>query len=335
MKVSVLWSGLVLLLAAVLLLSLAAGRYPVPIGHVAAILAAPVFDITPSWSPAEALVVRTVRLPRLLTAGLAGAGLALCGAVLQGIFRNPLVGPQTIGVSSGAALGGVVAIMLLGFGWPVAGGAFLGAVLALLAVLAIHDGRGLSAVLTLVLAGVVVSAFCGAMVSFATYVADPETKLPGLVFWLMGSFATATWPKLGLLALCSLPAGALMLAMRWRINILSLGDEEARSLGVHPARDRLILFGAICALVAAQVSVSGAIGWVGLVIPNLCRIAMGADHRRLLPASALLGASFLMLADTLARSVTAAEVPVGIVTALVGTPVFAWLLHRAAGGRQA
>lgn len=335
MRASALWGGLLLLLGAVLLVSLAAGRYQVPLGHVAAILAAPVLDLAPSWSPAEELVVRTVRLPRLLMAGLAGAGLALCGAVLQGIFRNPLVGPQTIGVSSGAALGGVVAIMLLGFGWPVAIGAFLGAVFALLAVLFIHDGRGLSAVLTLVLAGVVVSAFCGAMVSFATYVADPETKLPGLVFWLMGSFATATWPKLGLLTLCALPAGALMLAMRWRINILSLGDEEARSLGVSPARDRLILFCAICLLVAAQVSVSGAIGWVGLVIPNLCRIAMGADHRRLLPASALLGASFLMLADTLARSVTAAEVPVGIVTALVGTPVFAWLLHRATKGRRA
>jgi len=327
------WTALSALLLATLLASLAAGRYAVPLQHVATILAAPVLDVAPRWTPTEELVVRTIRLPRLLMAGLAGAGLALCGAVLQGIFRNPLVGPQTIGISSGAALGGVTAILLLGFGLPVAIGVFLGAIAALLAVLAIHDGKGPSAVLTLVLAGVVVSAFCGALVGFATYIADPETKLPGLVFWLMGSFAAATWPKLQLLALCTLPAGGVLLAMRWRINLLSLGDEEARTLGVHPARDRLILLGAVCLIVAAQVAVSGAIGWVGLVIPNLCRLVLGADHRRLLPASALLGASFLMLADTFARSLTAAEIPVGIVTAIVGTPVFAGLLRRAASAR--
>ena len=194
--------------------------------------------------------------------------------------------------------------------------------------LAIHRSDSMSPILTLVLAGVVVSAFCGALVGMATYVADPETKLPDIVFWLLGSFASATWPKLLLLSVCTAVAGAVLIGMRWRINVLSLGDEDARTLGVHPARDRMILLTATCLAISAQVGVSGTIGWVGLVVPNLARLMVGADHRRLLPVSTLMGAVFLVVADTLARDLTAAEIPVGIVTAIVGTPVFAYLLRR-------
>jgi iron complex transport system permease protein len=313
--------------------SMASGRYQVPFAHVVAILAAHVVDLTPSWTPTELIVVEVVRLPRVLTAAVAGAGLSLCGAVLQGLFRNPLVGPQTIGVSSGAALGGVIAILFFGFGSIVQIAAFAGAAGALLVVLAIHRSDSLSPILTLVLAGVVVSAFCSALVGLATYVADPETKLPDIVFWLLGSFASATWPKLSLLSICTVVAGVVLLGMRWRINVLSLGDEDARTLGVNPARDRVILLTATCLAVSAQVGVSGTIGWVGLVIPNLARLIVGADHRRLLPVSTLMGAVFLVVADTLARDLTAAEIPVGIVTAIVGTPVFAYLLRRSTLGR--
>ncbi|NEW87449.1 iron ABC transporter permease, partial [Rhodopseudomonas sp. WA056] len=288
-----------------------------------------------NWTPTERIVVTTVRLPRVLMAGIAGAGLALSGAVLQGMFRNPLVGPQTIGAASGASLGGVVAILLFGFGLPVHLGAFCGAALALAAVLLVHRGDGVSPVLTLVLAGVVVGAFCGALVGFVTFIADPEVKLPGIVFWLLGSFAAASWPNLALLAACTIAGGGVMLAMRWRVNVLSLGDEEARALGVEPGRDRVILLAATCLAISAQVAVSGTIGWVGLVIPNLVRMVVGADHRRLLPVSAVAGAAFLMSADTLARDLSAAEIPVGIVTAIVGTPVFAWLLRRHARGQAA
>ena len=315
-------------LIAALLWSMVSGRYQVPISHVIAILAAHVIDVTPTWTPTERIVVEVVRLPRVLTAAIAGAGLSLCGAVLQGLFRNPLVGPQTIGVSSGAALGGVTAILFFGFGAFVQVGAFAGAAAALLAVLAIHRSDSLSPILTLVLAGVVVSAFCSALVGLATYVADPETKLPDIVFWLLGSFASATWSKFLLLSVCTALAGAVLIGMRWRINVLSLGDEDARTLGVHPARDRLILLAATCLAISAQVGVSGTIGWVGLVIPNLARLIVGADHRRLLPVSTLMGAVFLVVADTLARDLTAAEIPVGIVTAIVGTPMFAYLLRR-------
>ncbi len=326
-------AGLAVLLAAAILVSLAVGRYAVPIERVAMILVAPLTSMRPTWTPTEELVVWTVRLPRILMAGITGAGLALSGAVLQGIFRNPLVGPQTIGVSSGAALGGVIAILIAGFGPLVTVGAFIGAIAALLAVLAIHRGDSVSPVLSLVLAGVVVGAFCGALVGFATFVADPETKLPGIVFWLLGSFGTATWPRLVLVSTCTALAGRVLLAMRWRINVLSLGDEEARSLGARPGPDRLILLGGVCLIVAAQVAVSGSIGWVGLVVPNLARMIVGADHRKLLPVATLIGAIFLIVADTCARGISAAEIPVGLVTAIVGTPVFAYLLRRNATAR--
>ncbi|MDH7794590.1 MULTISPECIES: iron ABC transporter permease [unclassified Beijerinckia] len=327
--IPVLLAGLV----GVLLWSVTSGRYPVPLDHVLAILVSRFVDVTPIWTSTELVVVEVVRLPRVLMAAMAGAGLALSGAVLQGLFRNPLVGPQTIGAASGAALGGVVAILFLGFGLGVQVGAFVGAALALIAVLAIHRSDGLSPILSLVLAGVVVSAFCAALVGLVTYVADPETKLPGIVFWLLGSFAAASWTKLGLISVCTVLAGIVMLGMRWRINVLSLGDEDARSLGVNPARDRLILITATCLAISAQVAVSGTIGWVGLVIPNLARMIVGADHRRLLPVATLMGAIFLVVADTLSRDLTAAEIPVGIVTAIVGTPIFAYLLRRNAASK--
>ncbi len=323
-----LYIGLTVTLIAALLWSVTSGRFAVPFAKVIAILMAHVVDQAPTWTPTEAIVVNVVRLPRVLTAAIAGAGLSLCGAVLQGLFRNPLVGPQTIGVSSGAALGGVTAILLTGFGVLVPVGAFVGAAAALLAVLALQRSDSVSPVLTLVLAGVVVSAFCGALVGFVTYIADPESKLPDIVYWLLGSFAAATWSKLLLITGWTVLASIIMLGMRWRINVLSLGDEDARTLGVNPVRDRLILLAASCVVISAQVAVSGIIGWVGLVVPNLARLIVGADHRRLLPVSALMGAIFLVVADTLSRNLTAAEIPVGIVTAIVGTPIFAVLLRR-------
>lgn len=315
-------------LVLVLLWSVASGRYQVPFNTVLSIVLSHLVAVKATWTATEAVVVETVRLPRVLTAAVAGAGLALCGAVLQAIFRNPLVGPQTIGASSGAALGGVTVIYLVGFGPLVQIGAFGGAALALVAVLAFHRSDNLSPILTLVLAGVVVSAFCSALVGLVTYLADPETTLQVIVFWLLGSFASSTWPQFGLVAVCTTFAAAVLIGMRWRVNVLSLGDDEARTLGVNPVRDRLILLAAACLAISSQVAVSGTIGWVGLIIPNLARMMVGADNRRLLPVSTLLGAIFLVAADTLARSLTPAEIPVGIITALVGTPIFALLLRR-------
>ncbi len=334
-SIAALYVVLAAALVLVLLLSIASGRYNVPFGTVLTIIMAHLVDIKTTWTPTEAIVVEAVRLPRVLTAAIAGAGLALCGAVLQAIFRNPLVGPQTIGAASGAALGGVTVIFLVGFGPFVPIGALVGAALALIAVLVIHRSDNLSPILTLVLAGVVVSAFCSALVGLITYLADPQTTLQVIVFWLLGSFASATWPQLGLIALCTSISGVVLIGMRWRVNVLSLGDEEARTLGVNPIRDRLILLAAACLAISSQVAVSGTIGWVGLIIPNLARMIVGADNRQLLPVSALLGAIFLVVADTFARSLITAEIPVGIITAIVGTPIFALLLRRVTRGNAA
>ena len=323
------WLGLAAALLFAFIISLASGRYMVPLRHVADILLARLVPLAPSWTATESIVVETVRLPRVLVAGFAGAGLALCGGVLQGIFRNPLVGPQTIGAASGAALGGAIAILFFGFGIAVEAGAFLGAAAALSFVLLLQQKDGQPPVLALVLAGVVVGAFCSALVGLVTFLADPETKLPGIVFWLLGSFAAANWQRAGLMAACTIGAGAILIGMRWRINALSLGDEEAKLLGLAPSTDRLILLTAICLIVSAQVAVSGTIGWIGLVVPNLARLVVGADHRRMLPVATALGAIFMMIADTLARTLTPAEIPVGIVTAILGTPVFAYLLRKA------
>ena len=197
------------------------------------ILSAHVVEIKPTWTPTEGIVVEVVRLPRVLVAAIAGAGLALCGATLQGIFRNPLVGPQTIGAASGAALGGVTAILLVGFGPIVQFSAFAGAAAALVAVLAIHRSDSLSPMLTLVFAGVVVSAFCSALVGLATYVADPETKLPESCSGCWAASRRPPGPPFARRRVHGV-AAAVLIGMRWRVNVLSLGDEEARTLGVNP-----------------------------------------------------------------------------------------------------
>lgn len=319
--------GLVLL---AFIVSLAAGRLAIPADVVVSILLSKLASIPSGGTQAQEIVVLNVRLPRVLLAGISGAGLAVAGTALQGVLRNPLVGPQGVGVSSGAALGGVVAILLFGFGAAVIPLAFAGAALALVAVLALSRIAGGLAILTLVLAGVIVGAFFAALVSFATFFADPETQLPGIVYWLMGSFALSSWSKLALTAPLVGLGGAVLLAMRWRINVLSLGEDEARAIGVPAERDRTIVLAAVCLIVAAQVSASGAVAWVGLVMPHVARLIVGPDHRRVLPAAVALGAAYTMAMDTLARTLSPAEIPVGILTALAGAPVFAALLTRAA-----
>ncbi len=323
--------ALSMLLGLSVIASLSLGRYGIALGDLKTIALgwlgigpgrAGVAD--PVWR-----VVELVRVPRLLIGAFVGAGLALCGATLQGVFRNPLVDPHVIGVSSGAAFGGVTAI-LLGLGaislWLLAFTAGLG---ALLLVVMMSRRAGRSSVLMLVLSGVVVSALFSALVSLATYFADPNDTLPAIVFWLMGSFASAT-PERALYMLPIIIVFAVpLLLMRFRINILSLGDEEARALGLKVEPTRWLALACVTGITAASVANSGIIGWVGLVIPHFARAIVGPDHRILLPASALLGASYMLLVDLMARSLIAAEIPLGVLTAVVGATVFMVLLHRA------
>jgi len=315
-------------LVAAALVSLCLGRLGIPLGDVVRALLGQAAAPDLGFTDLDRNVVLKVRGPRILLAALSGAGLAMCGAALQGIFRNPLVSPQILGISGGAAFGGALAILLGIGGYVLIGSAFVGGLAALVMVglLARVDGR--SEVTAVVLAGIIVGALFTAMVSLVQFVADPNSSLPAIVVWLMGSFATATWDRFQLAGPVIALAGLGLHILRFRINVLSLGDDEARSFGVRVERERWIVFTLVALVVGAVVSIAGIVGWIGLVIPHAARLIVGPDHRILVPASALLGAGYLILIDTVARTATAAEIPLGVLTALIGAPVFAILLRQ-------
>lgn len=316
-----------LLLVAVCLAALAVGRYAVPVPHVLRILLAQATG-GPVGDQAGHDVVVLVRLPRILLAALVGGGLSVGGVALQAVFRNPLVSPQIIGVSSGASFGGALALFL-GLGTTfLVGGAFVFGLLALGVVFLVTVGRSGAPMLMIVLGGVVTGSFFSALVSLLTYLANPYDTLPAIVFWLLGSVAGATFGKV---VVCVVPVGvglAVLLLLRWRVNVLSLSDDDARSVGISPGPVRWAVLGAVTLIVAGAVAVSGVVSWVGLVVPHLARMWVGPDHRHLLPLSFLLGAAYLVAIDTLARSATAGEVPLGVLTSLIGAPVFFALLRR-------
>ncbi|GAB2464020.1 FecCD family ABC transporter permease [Xylanimonas ulmi] len=320
---------LVVALVAVALVAVAVGRYTVPVNEAARLLLdrVPFLAVPQTWTEAEAKVVLSVRAPRVLLSMLVGGGLALGGSALQAVFRNPLVSPQILGVSSGASFGGVLAL-LLGLGSAaLVGGAFLFGFVALWLVMQIGRTRSGNAILMIVLGGTVVSAFFGALVSLVTYVADPYTTLPSITFWLMGSLATASYAQVAIAAVPVLIGAVVVIGLRWRVNVLSLGDDDARSLGVDPGRLRALLLAMVALMTAGAVAVSGVIGWVGLVVPHIARMIVGPDHRVSMPTTFLLGAAYLTVIDTLSRTLTPGELPLGILTAIIGAPVFVWLLR--------
>jgi iron complex transport system permease protein len=328
-------AALALALVIAALVSMGIGRLPVPVDKVGLIVLDELgrtfglkSPIPQDWTNGEHSAVILIRAPRTLLAIIVGAALAISGAVLQALFRNPLVSPDVIGVSAGASFGGVLTILLGLGGFTLIGGSFVFGLAAALLVMLLSRLRTSSPVLTIVLGGIVISALFNALVSLVTYLADPYTTLPSITFWLMGSFAATTWTHVGLAVGPFLLGLIVVMALRWRLNILSLGDEEARALHVHPGRLRVLLIITVSLLTAMTVAVSGAIGWVGLVIPHLVRLALGGDHRTLLPASALAGGLYMLVVDTLARSMAQVEVPVGILTAIIGAPVFVALLVR-------
>jgi len=324
--------ALLLLLLLAVLGSLCIGIYPVPLTDVGKMLLGLSLpeSLRPAthWSAAEQAAVLVIRLPRVLMAVLAGAGLGLAGTSLQGMMRNPLVGPDLVGASSGAACGGMLAILLDWPSWGLLAGAFAGGFIALLAAwLLSRLSRGGGA-LQMILAGIVVSALFSALHGMIQYCADPESKLPSLVYWLIGSFAGATAAKVNVLALPVLAGGAVLLLLRWRLNLLSLGDLDAEALGLRTSGLRWLIVALVALIVAAQVAVSGIVGWAGLIVPHFARMLVGPDHRRLLPAAGLTGAIFLLAMDDISRTLLPQEVPIGILTAGIGTPVFAYLYWR-------
>jgi iron complex transport system permease protein len=309
------------------LLAFSTGRYPVGLGDLFAIIAAKIVG-HPSDVPAAAVnVLFQVRGPRVLTAVLVGAALAVAGTAFQGLFRNPLVSPDLLGASSGAALGAVLGIYLSLGVFAVQVLAFVGGLAAVVVVYLIGSTvRARDPILVLVLTGVVIGALLGAGVGLVKYIADPYNQLPAMTFWLLGSLAAASAadliPLFGPVALGIL----ILLALRWRMNVLSLPDEEARALGLPTGPMRIAVIAAATLVTSASVATAGIIGWVGLVVPHIARTLVGPDFGRLIPTAALLGGGFLLVIDTVARTAAAIEIPLGILTAIVGTPFFVWLL---------
>ena len=279
----------------------------------------------------EEIIIFDIRLPRILLAGVAGAVLSGSGVVLQGIFRNPLVDPFILGISAGAAFGCALTVGFLP-GWSIQFNAFVFALLAVGLTYSIARTQGEVSRLPLILSGVIVSAFFQALVSIIKFLVDPH-RLQAIVFWLMGSFSLADWKTLKI-ALTGFLIGLVpVYFMRWRLNVLSLSEEEAKAIGVNVKRERLIFIVFSTLAVASVTSVCGIIGWVGLMIPHLVRMIVGPDHKVLFPLSLTTGAGFMILADIIARSITNFDIPIGIITALTGAPFFLYLMKR--GGKEA
>ncbi len=320
-------------LLVLLMLSLGVGRVPVSPVEIVRILASSLLGLDgDAGSPLSRMVLLEIRLPRVVAAVLIGAGLSASGAAYQGVFRNPLVSPDILGVSAGAGLGAAIAILL---SLPTVGIQLLSFVFALLAV-GVSSAIGLrcqqhrSGILGLILGGIVVGSVFTSFLSLSKLVADPENKLPAITFWLMGSLAAVTPRDLLVLALPMLVAGVVLFRVRWYINVLSFGDDEARSLGADVRRVRAIVVLASTVMTACAISVCGIVGWIGLMAPHISRMLVGPNYRILLPTSLLVGGGVLVLVDDLARSLTTTEVPLGILTSLIGGPFFVWLMLRSA-----
>jgi iron complex transport system permease protein len=311
-------------LAVLTIVAFAVGRYPVSLSELFSLVSgAPVSDNVES-------IVLQVRAPRVLAALFVGSALAAAGTAYQGMFRNPLVSPDILGVSTGAALGAVLAMFLsLGVLFTQLF-AFAGGVLAVALVYGIGARlRAHDPLLALILAGVVIGTLLGSAIALLKYVADPYNQLPAITFWLLGSLASTSPQDLRIAAPLALAGLAPMLLLRWRINLLALPDDEARAIGVDTRRLRALVIAAATLMTAAAVAISGIIGWVGLLIPHAARLLVGPDFGRLLPLAMLLGAAFLLAVDTVCRTIAPVEVPPGVLTALIGTPFFLWLFALA------
>lgn len=278
----------------------------------------------------ERAIILDIRLPRVILAGLVGVALGGSGVTLQGVFRNPLVDPFILGLSAGAAFGCAIAI---GFfpGLPIQLAAFACSIGSVLLAYNIAKTQGEVSRLPLILSGVIISAFFTALTSIVKFLVDPH-KLQNIVFWLMGSFALADWHTISLCGIGIVIALCPVLFMRWRLNVISMGEDEAKLLGVNIRRDRMIFVISATLAVSLAVSVSGIIGWVGLMVPHLVRMLTGPDHKSLVPLSMAAGAAFMIFADTVARSLTTYDIPVGIITAVSGAPFFVYLMKK--GGKE-
>ena len=320
-------------LLALFLLSFVMGRYGVPLGQVVRILLSGVLPLEQTWTGNMAIAVLNVRLPRILLACLVGCGLSAAGTGYQTVFQNPMAAPDILGASSGACFGAALAILTGQSAVMITVFAFLASLLSVALVYLVGNHTRGNRVVNLLLAGIMVGSLFSACTSYIKLVADPTNQLPQITYWLMGSLSGTRMGTVRFAAVCMAVGLVPLLLLRWRMNLLTLSPDEARAMGVHTDRLRLAVILSSTVLTAEAVSVSGMIGWVGLVIPHLSRRIVGSDCRRLMPMSCLFGAAFLLLVDNMARCLTATEIPIGILTAFVGAPFFIYLMVR--GGDRA
>lgn len=311
-----------------IILAVCVGKYPVSPLESFEILLGSVFGKTENFNEMTVNVVLGLRIPRILASVLVGAALSVSGAVYQGIFSNPLISPDFLGVSSGACVGAAIAILLALPSGAVALCAFCAGIAAVLVSLLIPELLKNKANIMLVLSGIIVGAGMSSILGFIKYVADPETQLAAITYWTMGSFQYITLRDIAAVLPAVLPAAVVLFLLSWKIDILSLGSEEAQALGVNVGFIRTTAI--ICAtlLTASSVCLAGTISWVGLVIPHFARMTAGAKHSRLLPCAALMGGLFMLCVDTLTRTISVTEMPVSILTGVIGAPLYVLLLYR-------
>lgn len=321
------WVLLIFLPIVLFFASFLMGRYPISPVDVIKTILCPIF---PQLSVSSTIntIVWQIRLPRILAALLVGASLSMAGTAFQGIFKNPLVSSDLLGVSNGAGFGAALAILLSGSSVVIQIFAFIFGIISVSITYLISKAYKAGGILILVLSGVAISAFFNSLISAIKFIADPEDKLPEIVYWLMGSLASVTMDEIIMIIVPVFIGFLILYLLRWQMNILAMGDEEAQSLGLNPSRVRLIIIAGCTLLTSAAVSISGIIGWIGMIIPHMARMIVGPDNKILLPASLSLGASFLLLIDNISRVVISMEIPIGILTAVIGVPIFLYLLRR-------
>ena len=332
MKSKLIKLTLLLLPLIIALVSIGIGRYQIDFIVQMKILLSQVIPMEQTWTDTEETVVMNVRLPRILLAMLIGGGLSIAGAAFQGMFANPLVSPDILGVSAGAGFGASIGILFFGTGFTMQMFALIMGMLAIGFTFLIGGVKRDMPIFMLVLAGTVTGALFQALISLVKFLADPEEKLPSITYWLMGSLGTASYSDLMIGGPLILIGILILYTLRWRLNILSLSEEEARSLGISVTKLKWLVIGGATLITAAAVAIAGIIGWVGLIIPHIARMIVGSNNQYVLPASISIGAMYLLVIDTLARSLTAAEIPLSILTAIIGAPFFAYLLRKTGGG---
>lgn len=319
-------TALLVLLAIFALIALCVGRFQVDPLQAVRIIVSPFINEPVTWTSNEYSVIMNVRVPRVISAMLVGAALAISGASYQAVFRNPLVSPDILGVSAGACVGAAAAILLNFTSWYIQIFAFVGGIISVLITVGIPQLMRKSSNIVMVLSGIIVGGFMSSVIGLLKYVADTDTQLPEIVYWQLGSIAKVNMETLRFTAPVLVIFIALLLLFRWRLNLLALGEAEAKTLGVHLTLERGFVIVASTVLTASAVSVSGTIGWIGLIIPHVSRRIVGSDNKRLLPITIVVAAIFMLIVDTIARSVCSLEIPLSILTGFIGAPIFGYLL---------